>query len=114
MTGHGDALVREAAVAALGAIGDEVVLHTEMLVSDDAIRLVGFGSVFVAGGASSTTSSGTSSRMYAIGRMPALVSAVAVSSTSNANVQSCVLPGSPAEKAKAWHDLLMLQDRLRA
>lgn len=29
----------------LGAIGDEVVLHTEMLVSDDAIRLVGFGSV---------------------------------------------------------------------
>ncbi|HYD36452.1 MAG TPA: Holliday junction branch migration protein RuvA [Allosphingosinicella sp.] len=26
----------------LGAIGDEVVLHTEMLVSDDAIRLVGF------------------------------------------------------------------------
>src|SRR5918999_4647157 len=28
----------------LGAIGDEVVLHTEMLVSDDAIRLVGFAS----------------------------------------------------------------------
>ena len=26
----------------LGAIGDEVVLHTEMLVSDDSIRLVGF------------------------------------------------------------------------
>ena len=26
----------------LGAIGDEVVLHTEMLVSQDAIRLVGF------------------------------------------------------------------------
>ena len=32
-------------LSALGAIGDEVVLHTEMLVSDDAIRLVGFGSV---------------------------------------------------------------------
>jgi Holliday junction DNA helicase RuvA len=28
----------------LGAIGDEVVLHTEMQVSDDAIRLIGFGS----------------------------------------------------------------------
>lgn len=28
----------------LGAIGAEVVLHTEMLVSEDAIRLVGFGS----------------------------------------------------------------------
>lgn len=28
----------------LGAIGDEVVLHTEMLVSDDSIRLVGFSS----------------------------------------------------------------------
>lgn len=27
----------------LGAIGDEVVLHTEMQVSDDAIRLIGFG-----------------------------------------------------------------------
>lgn len=26
----------------LGAIGDEVVLHTEMLVSEDAVRLVGF------------------------------------------------------------------------
>src|SRR5262245_27637825 len=26
----------------LGAIGDEIVLHTEMLVSDDSIRLVGF------------------------------------------------------------------------
>ena len=26
----------------LGAIGDEVVLHTEMLVSEDSIRLVGF------------------------------------------------------------------------
>ena len=26
----------------LGAIGDEVVLHTEMLVTQDAIRLVGF------------------------------------------------------------------------
>lgn len=32
-------------LSALGAIGDEVVLHTEMLVSDDAIRLVGFGSI---------------------------------------------------------------------
>ena len=29
-------------LAQLGAIGEEVVLHTEMLVSDDAIRLVGF------------------------------------------------------------------------
>lgn len=28
----------------LGAIGDEVVLHTEMLVSQDAIRLIGFSS----------------------------------------------------------------------
>jgi Holliday junction DNA helicase RuvA len=28
----------------LGAIGDEVVLHTEMQVSDDAIRLIGFAS----------------------------------------------------------------------
>ena len=28
----------------LGAIGDEVVLHTEMLVSEDSIRLVGFAS----------------------------------------------------------------------
>jgi Holliday junction DNA helicase RuvA len=28
----------------LGAIGDEVVLHTEMLVSEDSIRLVGFSS----------------------------------------------------------------------
>src|SRR5918995_6013410 len=26
----------------LGALGDEVVLHTEMLVSEDSIRLVGF------------------------------------------------------------------------
>ena len=31
-------------LSALGAIGDEVVLHTEMLVSDDSIRLVGFSS----------------------------------------------------------------------
>ncbi len=31
-------------LALLGAIGDEVVLHTEMLVSDDSIRLVGFAS----------------------------------------------------------------------
>lgn len=31
-------------LGSLGAVGDEVVLHTEMLVSDDAIRLVGFGS----------------------------------------------------------------------
>ena len=30
-------------LSALGAIGDEVVLHTEMQVSDDAIRLVAFG-----------------------------------------------------------------------
>lgn len=29
-------------LAALGAIGSEVVLHTEMQVSDDAIRLIGF------------------------------------------------------------------------
>lgn len=29
----------------LGAIGDEVVLHTEMQVSDDAIRLIGFATV---------------------------------------------------------------------
>ena len=28
----------------LGAVGEEVVLHTEMLVSDDSIRLVGFAS----------------------------------------------------------------------
>jgi Holliday junction DNA helicase RuvA len=28
----------------LGAIGDEVMLHTEMQVSDDAIRLIGFAS----------------------------------------------------------------------
>jgi Holliday junction DNA helicase RuvA len=28
----------------LGAIGDDVVLHTEMQVSDDAIRLIGFAS----------------------------------------------------------------------
>ena len=32
-------------LSALGAIGDEVVLHTEMQVSDDAIRLVGFASI---------------------------------------------------------------------
>jgi holliday junction DNA helicase RuvA len=31
-------------LAALGAIGEEVVLHTEMLVAEDSIRLVGFGS----------------------------------------------------------------------
>ncbi len=31
-------------LSALGGIGDEVVLHTEMLVGDDFIRLVGFGS----------------------------------------------------------------------
>jgi holliday junction DNA helicase RuvA len=29
-------------LSGLGAIGDEVVLHTEMQVSDDAIRLIGF------------------------------------------------------------------------
>ena len=29
-------------LAQLGAIGEEVVLHTEMLVSEDSIRLVGF------------------------------------------------------------------------
>lgn len=29
-------------LAQLGALGDEVVLHTEMLVSEDSIRLVGF------------------------------------------------------------------------
>ncbi|HEY1146052.1 MAG TPA: Holliday junction branch migration protein RuvA [Allosphingosinicella sp.] len=32
-------------LSALGAIGDEVVLHTEMQVSDDAIRLIGFARV---------------------------------------------------------------------
>lgn len=31
-------------LAALGIAGDEVLLHTEMLVSQDLIRLVGFGS----------------------------------------------------------------------
>ncbi len=31
-------------LSSLGAIGDRVVLHTEMLVSEDAIRLVGFAS----------------------------------------------------------------------
>ncbi len=31
-------------LASLGAIGDEVVLHTEMLVAEDSIRLVGFAS----------------------------------------------------------------------
>jgi Holliday junction DNA helicase RuvA len=31
-------------ISALGAIGNEVMVHTEMLVSDDAIRLVGFAS----------------------------------------------------------------------
>ena len=31
-------------LSALGALGDEVVLHTEMQVSDDAIRLIGFAS----------------------------------------------------------------------
>lgn len=29
-------------LSALGALGEEIVLHTEMLVSDDSIRLVGF------------------------------------------------------------------------
>ena len=32
-------------LSALGAIGDEVMLHTEMQVSDDAIRLIGFSSI---------------------------------------------------------------------
>jgi Holliday junction DNA helicase RuvA len=32
-------------LAALGPIGGEVVLHTEMQVSDDAIRLIGFASI---------------------------------------------------------------------
>jgi Holliday junction DNA helicase RuvA len=31
-------------LASLGAMGEEVVLHTEMLVAQDLIRLVGFGS----------------------------------------------------------------------
>ncbi len=31
-------------LSGLGAIGEEVVLHTEMLVAEDSIRLVGFGS----------------------------------------------------------------------
>ena len=31
-------------LSALGAIGEEVVLHTEMLVAEDSIRLVGFTS----------------------------------------------------------------------
>ncbi|PWG02727.1 Holliday junction branch migration protein RuvA [Sphingosinicella humi] len=31
-------------LSGLGAIGDQVVLHTEMQVSDDAIRLIGFAS----------------------------------------------------------------------
>jgi len=31
-------------LSTLGAIGDEVVLHTEMLVAEDSIRLVGFSS----------------------------------------------------------------------
>jgi Holliday junction DNA helicase RuvA len=31
-------------LSALGVIGEEVVLHTEMLVAEDSIRLVGFGS----------------------------------------------------------------------
>lgn len=31
-------------LSALGAVGDEVILHTEMLVAEDFIRLVGFGS----------------------------------------------------------------------
>jgi Holliday junction DNA helicase RuvA len=29
-------------IAALGAVGDEVLVHTQMLVSDDDIRLIGF------------------------------------------------------------------------
>jgi Holliday junction DNA helicase RuvA len=29
-------------LSALGAIGDEIILHTEMLVAEDSIRLVGF------------------------------------------------------------------------
>ena len=29
-------------LSALGAVGDEIMLHTEMQVSDDAIRLIGF------------------------------------------------------------------------
>ncbi len=32
-------------LAALGPIGDEVVVHAEMQVSDDAIRLIGFASI---------------------------------------------------------------------
>lgn len=31
-------------LSALGGVGDEVVLHTEMLVAEDSIRLVGFAS----------------------------------------------------------------------
>src|ERR1044072_6323727 len=31
-------------LSALGAVGEEVVLHTEMLVAEDFIRLVGFSS----------------------------------------------------------------------
>ncbi|MFN3943447.1 MAG: Holliday junction branch migration protein RuvA [Allosphingosinicella sp.] len=31
-------------LSALGAIGEDVALHTEMLVSEDSMRLVGFGS----------------------------------------------------------------------
>ncbi len=31
-------------LANLGAVGDAIVLHTEMLVAEDSIRLVGFGS----------------------------------------------------------------------
>lgn len=31
-------------LSSLGAVGDEVVLHTEMLVAEDSIRLVGFAS----------------------------------------------------------------------
>ncbi len=31
-------------LAQLGAIGDEIILHTEMLVAEDSIRLVGFAS----------------------------------------------------------------------
>ncbi len=31
-------------LASLGAVGDEVIVHTEMLVSQDSIRLVGFAS----------------------------------------------------------------------
>ena len=79
-------------LAALGAIGEEVTLHTEMQVSDDAIRLIGFATAEERDWFRLLTSvQGVGSRV-ALGILSAL---------SSAELQRAVLSGDKAMVARA-------------